>query len=395
MIYKNKNRNYYIQIADWMLDFGLPINELLTYAIIYGYCQTGKNCYYGSTKTMAELLGLDMDEKGHASEYLNSLEEKGLLHKEEIKLVDKQKMCKYYVTTDREGKVEEQNVDYITIQPWMLNRFRNGLLIVYARIQNLSRSRNIYFYSPDDLRKWLNTKCANKELKRSYIKKLLDCKAIRSVELDDIEAYKAIIPSDIEQNINDSNNGELVPIKSEDVDGVKNGTLVGKAKHLNENSVKNGTHGVRNGTNNLNTLISDNLDDIITEDDFNQNNKMIILKQTDIESNFDIERMQKSYYVQKEIQKTLEANRYSSDSIAVIIKTLKLIIKTANVWSYPNIKKMNNMSDKHYKELYETAVEFIDKELIKCNGNENINTPEKLISIKIGQIIKYKYEEKK
>lgn len=386
---QNGNKNYYIQIADWMLDFNLPINELLTYAIIYGYCQTGENCYYGSTKTMAELLGLGKEAKGHASEYLNTLEEKGLLHKDEIKVVDKQKMCKYYVTTDREGRVDEQDVDYITIQPWMLSRYRNGLLMVYARIQNLSRNKNVYFYNPDDLKKWINTNCSNKELKRSYIKKLLNNRAIEKVEIGDIEAYTAIIPDEIKHNTDSFKSGGLVP-KVEDFDvGVKNGTPVAKTEHLIKKGVKYGTHGVKNGTNNLITLNLDNLVYIINDMDKFYKSNFLVLKNEEVESGFNIEKLQLSKYVQEQMHISLEAHRNDINvGIKEITSALKLIDEAANVWQYPNIRKMNQMSDKQYQELYNLALELTDKERLKYSDpDSNLRTPEKIISIKLRKII--------
>lgn len=370
---QNRNKNYYIQIADWMLDFNLTINELLVYAIVYGYCQTGENCYYGSTKTMAELLGLEKDSKGHASEYLNSLEEKGLLHKEEIKLVDKQKMCKYYVTTDREGRVEEQNVDYITIQPWMLKRFRNGALMIYARIQNMSRNKNAYFNNSEDLKKWLGSNCTNADLRRRYINKLIKSGDIEQMQIGEIEALRAVIPEEIIKN---TNSGKM-------------GTPMAKWEHLDENSGKTGTPSGKTGTNNLITLNLDNLIYIINDTDKFYKTNFLVLK-NETESGFNIEKLQLSKHVQEQMHKLLEAYRNNIDKgVNEITNALKLIIKAANAWQYPNIRKMNQMSDKQYQELYCLALELTDKERLRYSDPDgNLRTPEKIISIKLGKIIK-------
>lgn len=252
------NKRYYIQIADWMLEFKLPINVLLVYAIVYGYCQSGDNCYHGSTKTIAKLLGLGEKGKGHASEYLNELEKRKLLRKEEIKENDKQKYCKYYVTTNYTGKVEDQDVDYITIQPWMLPRFRNAMLIIYARIQNLSRNRNSYIYDPEDLKFWTGQNCTNKDMRRRYIKKLIEQNAIElSDENSDLERYRAIIPDEIKQS-------------------GKNGTPVAKMEHHDEKSGINGTVSGKNGTNNHNTLNVDNLNYVVVKEKIKERCQTVI-----------------------------------------------------------------------------------------------------------------------
>lgn len=226
-----------------MLEFDLPTNQLLCYAIIYGHCQTGENCYYGSTENMAELLGLKKG-KGHASEYMNELESKGLLRKEEVKNDGKQRMCKYYVTTSISGRVEEQNIDYITIQPWMFKTMglKNNLLIIYARIQNLSRSNNIYLLSYSDLAKWAS--CEKRKI-RGYINDLIKLKAIELNEIAKQEGYKAIIP----ENISNSQKWNTLP---------KNGTPIPK----NGTPLpKSGTPLPKNGTNNNIYNLIDNLID--------------------------------------------------------------------------------------------------------------------------------------
>lgn len=248
---EKRNENYYINIADWMIAFKLPISELLTYAIVYSFNQAKDNCYHGSTKEMAWLLGISS--KSKASEYLNSLESKGLLRKQEVKVPGKQTCCKYYVTTDRTGTVESQmDVDYITVQPWMFKKLglRNSQLLVYARIHNLSRSKNYYNYDPEDLLFWTGYK-TEKELKRRVINKLLIDK---NITLSDTyyEGYKTVVPKEI--------------INSKDAGG-KKGTPREKGEHLISNEGNKGTPGGKKGTlsgkkgtNKLIKLIKLNLD---------------------------------------------------------------------------------------------------------------------------------------
>ena len=214
-------------------------------------------------------------------------------------------------------------------------------------------------------------------------------RAIEKVEIGDIEAYTAIIPDRIKHNTDSSKSGGAVP-KTEDFDeGVKNGTPVAKMEHLIKKGVKNGTHGVKNGTNNLNTLILDNLIDIINDmDKFYKTNFLVLKNET--ESGFNIEKLQLSKHVQEQMHKLLEAYRNNIDEgINEITNALKLIVKAANAWQYPNIRKMNQMSDKQYQELYNLAIELTDKERLKYSDPDgNLRTPEKIISIKLGKIIK-------
>lgn len=342
---KNENRNYYIQIADWMLDFNLPTNLLLTYAIVYGYNQTGNNCYWGSAKTMASLLGINSS--GHATEYLNELEQRHLLCKEEVKIPNKQKMCKYYVTTDWEGKVEEQNVDYLTIQPWMFKKYnlRNNLLLIFARIQNFSRSRNYYFYNCDDLARWAN--CDSSRI-RNYIKQLINGGYIEKIDLINDEGYRSI---DFNKWSTSSNSG--VPFDS---------------------NSKSGVEISKSGNNNLTTLES-------------TDTLLYIIKQNEISSYFNIEAFQKNEDVQYEMLRELEANKYSDETLNKIRKSLMLITKTVDAYNYANIRKINKLSSKQYKELYSLAYELVD--------DKNAITPEKIIASKISKYIKNNRKEEK
>lgn len=53
-------RDNYIVIKGWMIsELGLSGNELLVYAVIYGYSQDGENEYFGSLAKLSELLRLD------------------------------------------------------------------------------------------------------------------------------------------------------------------------------------------------------------------------------------------------------------------------------------------------------------------------------------------------
>ena len=69
----------YLTIQSWMVtDLHLKGNELLAYALIYGFSQDEQSCFYGSYQYVMEWLGVD---KTTAVRVLKKLEEKGLLRK--------------------------------------------------------------------------------------------------------------------------------------------------------------------------------------------------------------------------------------------------------------------------------------------------------------------------
>lgn len=352
-----KNRNYYITIADWMLDFKLPIMSLLCYAIVYSHCQTGgSNCYFGSTKTMAELLGIN--DKGNASKYLNDLVDRGLLEKEEVKCVGKQKMCKYYVTTDWAGRVEDQDVDYIVIQPWMFKKLglRNSLLLIYARIQNISRTRSIYFYDDEDLARWCQ--CDKRRI-RGFIKQLVNQGNISLSDKINEEGYVATIPEELKTP--------------------KNTTPIQKIQHPNLNTPKNTTQTPKNTTNNLlYNLYIDKLDIITDIQEIINNNSKYQLKTTLSSNYFDIEKMINSHSTKLQILRIIEAYKEDHNGKELINKILNLIIKTLDNWSVENINKVNDFSDEKYIKLFSAAQHLIDTDA---------DTPEKLLSIKIRKLL--------
>ena len=73
-----RNENY-ILIQAWMItDLKLSGNELLLYALIYGFCQDGESCFNGSLSYMMEWLNLS---KQALIDVINRLISKNLLSK--------------------------------------------------------------------------------------------------------------------------------------------------------------------------------------------------------------------------------------------------------------------------------------------------------------------------
>ena len=76
-----KNENY-ITIQGWMRnELNLKGNELLIYAIIYGFSQSENHKFTGSLKYLSEWCGIS---KQTTLNCLQSLVSKGFIHKNEI-----------------------------------------------------------------------------------------------------------------------------------------------------------------------------------------------------------------------------------------------------------------------------------------------------------------------
>lgn len=93
---KVKNKNY-INIQGWMVtDLKLKGNDLLIYAIIYGFTQDGEQWFEGSRQYLAEWC--NSTTRG-VSKNLDSLVKKGYLLKEDI-VINNVKFCKYKASLD-------------------------------------------------------------------------------------------------------------------------------------------------------------------------------------------------------------------------------------------------------------------------------------------------------
>lgn len=91
---KIKNENH-IVIHGWMVnELDLKGNELLIYAVIYGFSQTENQRFSGSLQYLADWTN---STKQGVIKNLKSLIEKGLIIKEEKKY-NEVKFCEYYAT---------------------------------------------------------------------------------------------------------------------------------------------------------------------------------------------------------------------------------------------------------------------------------------------------------
>lgn len=91
---KVKDENY-ISIQGWMVTkLGLKGNELLIYAIIYGFSQTEDQTFNGSLQYLADWTN---STKQGVTKNLKALVEKGYIIKED-KYINNVKFCEYYAT---------------------------------------------------------------------------------------------------------------------------------------------------------------------------------------------------------------------------------------------------------------------------------------------------------
>lgn len=68
----------YIKVYDWMFNLGMTWNEIIIYALVYGYNSSGEN-YFASQETTARRLGM---QKSNLNRAIGHLVDKGLLRVE-------------------------------------------------------------------------------------------------------------------------------------------------------------------------------------------------------------------------------------------------------------------------------------------------------------------------
>lgn len=85
-------RQRYVTIQEWMLELDIKENELIAYAIIYGFSQDDESTFSGSARYLSRWLGFK--KKDSAYEVLKRLTAKGLVEK--IEYFDHgMKLCSY------------------------------------------------------------------------------------------------------------------------------------------------------------------------------------------------------------------------------------------------------------------------------------------------------------
>ena len=198
----------YIAIADWMLELKLNTRELLAYAIIYSFSQKPDSCYFGSFEYLANWLGMESSQ--NITRYLKPLVDKKLVLKKEVRTKKNQRACLYRTNISRGPVVNNPDVDYIIVQPWMLQVLHlNGKdLLLYALVHGYSRksSGNVCQYKKDYFAKWLQCRKDNVE---RQVRQAIRNNLIREINPDE---FVAIVPDNIP--VSQKNNFE------EDFDGI-------------------------------------------------------------------------------------------------------------------------------------------------------------------------------
>ena len=142
-----KNENF-VQIGAWMINqLHLKGNELLIYALIYGFSKDGNSVFRGSINYIASWFGIS---ERSTIENLKSLIEKKLITKKVIKSNGNIIGCEYAVTPisiSNEIKSYLHNQDYILIMGWMINQLhlKGNELLVYALIYGFCQNTQSKF----------------------------------------------------------------------------------------------------------------------------------------------------------------------------------------------------------------------------------------------------------
>ena len=185
-------RNY-IAIADWMLDLNLNTRELLTYALIYGFSQDGEGYYYGSLEYLSSWLG--MSDRTNATRYLKPLVDRGLVVKKEGRSRFNQKVCVYSAVVDNGPIIDNPDIDYMIIQPWMMQEMhlKGKDLLLYALVHGYSRkeSGNVCEYKKDYFAKWL-------QCRKDHVERQVRQATSNGLIKEEKGGFIAVVPENIE-----------------------------------------------------------------------------------------------------------------------------------------------------------------------------------------------------
>ena len=158
-----KNESFFV-VHGWMRQAGLAGNELLVYAIIYGFSQSEKGFYRGSLKYLSEFTGAS---KNTVFSCLKKLQEKGLISKKET-YINGVKLCLYSAIVpgaETEPPVQKLHRGGAKIAPgWCKNCDTPGSKIA---------PNNIYNNIADNIAD-IDTPSPTLDAKKTYLKKIYD-----------------------------------------------------------------------------------------------------------------------------------------------------------------------------------------------------------------------------
>ena len=162
----------YITIQGWMIEeLNLKGNDLIVYAIIYGFCQQENHPFYGSLDYIAKWTN---STRQGIVKNINNLIEKGLIKKEEIK----GQSNKYYLCKrENDDEIKKEDVEQVSEQSLPVNKVNKGSKQSLQAASKQSLQNNINNNINIDILNKLNEVCKTKfnptKFNLSFINKLL------------------------------------------------------------------------------------------------------------------------------------------------------------------------------------------------------------------------------
>ena len=151
----------FITIQGWMVKMGMKGNELLVYAIIYGFSQAEEQCFKGSLRYLADWTN---STKQGVTKNLKSLVDKGYIVKRDI-YINGVKYCEYRaVITDKvPEKVNKKIVNpglYKEVVGYLNERLGTSYKHTTKKTQDCINARLSEGFTVDDFRKVIDIKVA-------------------------------------------------------------------------------------------------------------------------------------------------------------------------------------------------------------------------------------------
>ena len=143
------NKNSYITIQSWMrTELGLSGNELMAYAVVYGFSQDGESRFTGSRQYIADWCGCTTRS---VQTLLNNLTEKGFITKYEY-TANNIKHCEYVANFTGSEKISppSEKISLNNIDNNITDNKDNG--IIYDNTSNHQTDFESHSYSDEELR---------------------------------------------------------------------------------------------------------------------------------------------------------------------------------------------------------------------------------------------------
>ena len=148
----------YVSIQGWMVsDLQLKGNELIIYAIIYGFSQDGEQRFSGGLQYLADWTN---STKQGVQKALKSLISKGLIVKEDY-LVNDVKFCNYYIPIHECKEVDGMQQSFIPIQQSCTNNINNNISNIVLSKDNTNNGGAEGFVFGGDVSATKTTKKSN------------------------------------------------------------------------------------------------------------------------------------------------------------------------------------------------------------------------------------------